>query len=51
MPYNLRDGSKPVLPKTISTSFDINSLRFRGTLYGIIYLCPLKSVKFKMNLD
>ena len=31
MPYNLRDGSKLVLPKTKSC-FDINSLQFRGSL-------------------
>ena len=32
MPYNLRDGSKLVLPKTKSSSFGINSLRFGGSL-------------------
>ena len=32
MPYNLRDGSKLVLPKTKSSRFGINSLRFRGSL-------------------
>ena len=32
MPYNLRDGSKLVLPKTKSSPFGINSLRFRGSL-------------------
>ena len=31
MPYNLRDGSKLVLPKTKSC-FGINSLQFRGSL-------------------
>ena len=29
MPYNLRDGSKLVLPKTKSSRFGINSLQFR----------------------
>ena len=32
MPYNLRDGSKLVLPKTKSSHFGINSVRFRGSL-------------------
>ena len=32
MPYNLRDGSKLVLPKTKSSRFGIHSLRFRGSL-------------------
>ena len=32
MPYNLRDGSKLILPKTKSSRFGINSLRFRGSL-------------------
>ena len=32
MSYNLRDGSKLVLPKTKSSRFGINSLRFRGSL-------------------
>ena len=32
MPYNLRDGSKLLLPKTKSSRFGINSLRFRGSL-------------------
>ena len=31
MPYNLRDGSKLVLPKTKSSRFGINSLQFRGS--------------------
>ena len=30
MPYNLRDGSKFVLPKTKSSHFGVNSLQFRG---------------------
>ena len=30
MSYDLRDGSKLVLPKTKSSRFGINSLRFRG---------------------
>ena len=32
VPYNLRDVSKLVLPKTKSSSFGINSLQFRGSL-------------------
>ena len=32
MPYDLRDGSKVVLPKAKSSRFGINSLRFRGNL-------------------
>ena len=32
MHYNLRDGSKLFLPKTKSSRFGINSLRFRGSL-------------------
>ena len=32
MSYDLRDGSKLVLPKTKSSHFSINSLRFRGNL-------------------
>ena len=32
MPYNLRDGSKLVLPKTKSSRFGINPLQFRGSL-------------------
>ena len=32
IPYNLRDSSKLVLPKTQSSRFGINSLRFRGSL-------------------
>ena len=32
IPYNLRDGSKLVLPKTKSSRFGINSLQFRGSL-------------------
>ena len=31
MPYNLRNGSKLVLPKTRSSRFGINSLKFRGS--------------------
>ena len=35
MPYNLRDGIKFVLPKTKSSRFAINSLRFRvGLLWN-----------------
>ena len=32
MSYNLRDGSQFILPKTKSSRFGINSLRFRGSL-------------------
>ena len=32
MPYNLRDGSKLILPKTKPSRFNVNSLRFRGSL-------------------
>ena len=32
MSYNLRHGSKLILPKTKSSRFGINSLRFRGSL-------------------
>ena len=32
MPYNLRHGSKLILPKSKSSRFGINSLRFRGSL-------------------
>ena len=32
MPYNLRDDSKLVLPKTKSLRFGINSLQIRGSL-------------------
>ena len=32
VPYNLRDVSKLVLPKTKPSSFGINSLQFRGSL-------------------
>ena len=45
MPYNLRDGSKLVLPKTKSSRFGINSLQFRESCYRIIYLCPSKTAK------
>ena len=31
IPYNFRDGRKLVLPKTKSSGFGINSLRFRGS--------------------
>ena len=31
MPYNVRDGSKLVLPKTKYSRFGINSLQFRGS--------------------
>ena len=32
MPYNLRDGSKLVLPKTKSSPFGVSSLQFRGII-------------------
>ena len=32
IPYNLREGSKLVLPKTKSSRTGMNSLQFRGSL-------------------
>ena len=54
MPYNLRDGSKLVLPKTKSSRFGINSLRFRrsllwNTLPGSVKNCQSLNV-FKLEL-
>ena len=43
VPHNTRDGSKLVLPNTKSLPYGINSLE--GVFYGIIYVCPLKTVK------
>ena len=43
MPYNLRDCSKLVLPKTKSSRFGINSLRFRGSLLWDNLLVPVKN--------
>ena len=40
VPYNLKDGSKLVLPKTKSSRFSINSLQFRGSV-------PQELPKFK----
>ena len=50
MPYNLRDGSKLVLPKTKSSRFGIH-YNLEWFFCGIIYLCPLKTVKVEMNLN
>ena len=36
MPYNLRNGSKLVLPKTKSSRFGINSLQFGGSFIDLI---------------
>ena len=47
VPYNLRDGSKLVLPKTKSSRLVLIHQDLEGVFYGIIYLCPLKTVKFK----
>ena len=35
-PYNLRNGSKLVLPKTKSSRFGINSLQFSGSFIDLI---------------
>ena len=45
MPYNLRDGSKLVLPKTNLHVLVLIHYDLEGVFYGIIYLCPLKTVK------
>ena len=43
MPYNLRDGSKLVLPKTKSSRFGINSLQFRVSLLWNNLPVPFKN--------
>ena len=52
MPYNLRDGNKLVLPTKIFTFKTLITkllvlihYNLEGVFYGIIYLCPLKTVK------
>ena len=54
MPYNLRDGSKLVLPKTKSSSFGIDSLQFRGVFLWNNLPVPLKNCQslneFKLEL-
>ena len=54
-PYNLRDGSKLVLPKTKSSRFGINSLRFRGSLLWNNLPVPVKNCQslneFKLELQ
>ena len=54
MPYNLRDGSKLVLPKTKSSPYGINSLQFRGSLLWNNLAVSLKNCqslnKFKLEL-
>ena len=54
MPYNLRDGSKLVLPKTKSFTVGINSLQFRGSLLWNNLTVSLKkcqsSNEFKLEL-
>ena len=55
MPYNLRDGSKLVLPKTKSSRFGISSLRFRGSLLWNNLPVSVKNCKslnvFKLELN
>ena len=55
MPYNLRDGSKLALPKTKSSSFGINSLRFRESLFWNNLSASVKNCqslnKFKLELE
>ena len=53
-PYNLRDGSKLILPKTKSSPFGISSLQFRWSLLWSnlptsLKNCPLKN-EFKLEL-
>ena len=43
MPYNVRDGSKLVLPKTKYSRFGINSLQFRGSFLWNNLLVSLKN--------
>ena len=54
MPYNLRDGSKLVLPKTKSSRFGINSFYFRGSLLRnnlLAFLTKCQSLnEFKLEL-
>ena len=54
MPYNLRDGSKLVLPKTKSSPYGINSLQFRRSLLWNNLAVSLKNCqslnKFKLEL-
>ena len=54
MPYNLRDCSKLIFPKTTSSRFGINSLRFRGSLLWNNLPMSVKNCqslnKFKLEL-
>ena len=54
MPYNLREGSKLVLPKIKSSRFRINSLQFRGSLLWSNLPVSVKSCQslnvFKLEL-
>ena len=54
MPYNLRDGSQLVLPKTKSAHFSVNSLQFRGCLLWNNLPMSVKNCqslnKFKLEL-
>ena len=54
MSYNLRDGSQLILPKTKSSRFGINSLRFRGSLLWNNLLVSIKNCQdlneFKLEL-
>ena len=45
MPHNLRDGSKLVLPKQNLHVLVLIHYDLEGVFYGIISLCPLKTVK------
>ena len=45
MPYNLRDRSKLVLPKQNLHVLVFIHCNLEEVFYGIIYLCPLKTVK------
>ena len=51
MPYNLRDGSKLVLPKTKSSRFGINSLRFRESLLWNNLPVSLKNCQSSTELE
>ena len=51
MPYNLRDGSKLVLPKTKSSRFGINSLQFRVSFLWDNLPMSLKTAKVRTNLN
>ena len=50
MPYNLRDGSKLILPKPKSSRFGINSLRFRGSRKYSLYLLSVSLTEADLGL-